>query len=202
MTGGRVADDAHHRSADYASLWRMFVVLLAVASMCLAAHQAVTQSRGGSSILVVGGNKVTPDPIAVPESTTVAIGRGSGGFKLGPLASELGAVVITQSIGLPLLGRITVLARRVPWATLARSSHRLSPILGRILHGFVRAGAKVSKSLGRHWKSLMMYYKKTSASKIVTRTKKMVKIYKYHNESDEHNHDHEEAHADHDGHHE
>jgi hypothetical protein len=189
MTGSRVAEEAH-RSTDYAPLWRMVVVLLAVANMCWTAHQAVTQSHDGPSMFALGGTK----------AISVVVGRGTGGFKLGAIATELGVVVITQSIGLPLLGRIAVLTRRIPWAAVVRSGHRLSPILGRMLQGFVRAGVKVSKSFGRHWKSLMTYYKKTSASKVVTRTKKMVKIYQHHNESDEH--EHEEAQDDHDGHHE
>jgi hypothetical protein len=201
MTGSRVAEEAH-RSTDYAPLWRMVVVLLAVANMCWTAHQAVTQSHDGPSMFALGGTKAisVPIPPEVPESTAVVVGRGTGGFKLGAIATELGVVVITQSIGLPLLGRIAVLTRRIPWAAVVRSGHRLSPILGRMLQGFVRAGVKVSKSFGRHWKSLMTYYKKTSASKVVTRTKKMVKIYQHHNESDEH--EHEEAQDDHDGHHE
>lgn len=102
-------------------------------------------------------------------------------INMGSVASEVGIVVALQAI-FPVLNRVILVAKRIKWASLGV---RVSPGIGRIL-----------KTFSNIWHTLMMGYKKTSASKIVTRTKKMVKIYKH---SDDHHHDdhggHDEGHA-------
>jgi len=104
-------------------------------------------------------------------------------INMGNVASEVGIVVALQAI-FPVVNRVIIVAKRVKWASLGV---RVSPGLGRML-----------KTLGNVWHTLMMGYKKTSASKIVTRTKKMVKIYKHaddHHEghADQHHHHHDKA---------
>ena len=98
---------------------------------------------------------------------------------MGHVASEVGIVVALQAI-FPVVSRVVIVAKRVKWASLGI---RVSPGIGRVL-----------KTFGNIWHTLMMGYKKTSASKIVTRTKKMVKIYKH---SDDHHHDDHEHHDEH-----
>lgn len=99
--------------------------------------------------------------------------QGGGRLSFGPVASEVGLVVALQAV-FPLVSKAMVIAKQVKWAALGV---QVSPAVGRFLTNF-----------GKVWHGLMMVYKKTSISKIVTRTKKMVKIYKYHD--DDHHHDH------------
>ena len=96
-------------------------------------------------------------------------------IKVGNVASEVGIVIALQAI-FPVVNRLVLVAKRIKWASLGV---RVSPALGRML-----------KTFGDVWHSIMLLYKKTSASKIVTRTKKMVKIFKHHDDDHDEHDDH------------
>lgn len=120
------------------------------------------------------------------DSTGVVQQQSPGGIlSLGPVASEVGIVVALQAC-FPLISKAVVLAKQIRWASLGV---RLSPTVGRFL-----------KIFGKVWHTLMMGYKKTSASKIVSRAKKMVKIYKYHDDDDHHDDEHHDSGHDHSHH--
>lgn len=103
-----------------------------------------------------------------------------GGLKVSNVASEVGFVIALQAI-FPVLNRIILVAKRVKWASIGV---RVSPTIGRVL-----------RTLGDIWHTLMLYYKKTALSKIVTRAKKMVKIFQHHD--DEHDEDEHDRHGKH-----
>lgn len=105
------------------------------------------------------------------DSTSTAVAE-KGGLNMGNVASEVGIVIALQAI-FPVVNRVVMVARRVKWASVGV---RIAPSVSRVL-----------KVFGDVWHKLMLAYKKTSASKIVTRTKKMVKLFKHHD--DEHHHD-------------
>jgi hypothetical protein len=99
-----------------------------------------------------------------------------------PALLEVGTIVLFQSFGLPLLSRGLSLLRKGRWVRLrgvARFfSARFGKVTSRIVH-FCKLG-----------------YKKTNASKIVTRTKKLVKHLMHHQHQDQ-DHDHDDEHNDH-----
>jgi hypothetical protein len=95
-------------------------------------------------------------------------------LKVGSVASEVGFVIALQAL-FPLVNRAIIIAKRIKWASLGV---RVSPAIGRFL-----------KTFGNVWHTMMLYYKKTALSKVVTRAKKMVKIFKHSDHEDHHSHD-------------
>jgi hypothetical protein len=104
-----------------------------------------------------------------------------------PVLLELGVVVLLQSVGVPMVSTLGLLARRVRWASIGRG---IGVSATAVKH------FKLSAKVGGHvWKQLVGTYTKTSASKIVGRSKSIIKqlikqqIY-HHDDSDG---DHEEV---------
>jgi hypothetical protein len=107
-----------------------------------------------------------------------------------PIVVELGAVVLCQAVGLPLLSKMGVLLRRargsVPYNhhLLAASRglamfvvKRFPPTARRVV---ARQARMVTLSTGRAWKAFGHVYKQTSLSKIVNRSKKLLKVFVVH----------------------
>jgi len=140
---------------------------------------------------------------------------------LKPVAIELGAVLLCQAVGLPLLSKLGLLLKKVRLAgrgggiamLSSLSSRRGGVLAGRFLtqryHGGPSrlllgggGGGRISQSLGRQvlrpvavhggrfYKGFEAFYKKTAASKVVTRSKRLLK--EIFHLPDHHHHDHEE----------
>jgi hypothetical protein len=107
-----------------------------------------------------------------------------------PLVVELGAVVLCQAVGLPLLSKLGVLLRRFRgslWCShrVAAASRGLGALLLRRIPPAARRVAArqarvVSVGTGRAWKAFGNVYKQTSLSKIVNRSKKLMKVFVAH----------------------
>lgn len=153
----------------------------------------------------VGGSSQYRFSGAVAESPYAAVASGSDGESkdlVSPTSSfgldkpvllvEVGAMILTQAIGLPLLSRLGMVARRLRWMGVAvsKASPRLV-IAG--AHQGRRLGATlltrqlrfVSQLSSRFWKLLGNIYAKTSASKIVNRSKKLIKVFWMRGEDEE-----------------
>jgi hypothetical protein len=88
-----------------------------------------------------------------------------------PLVIEIGTLALFQAIGLPLFGRLGLVFRRI---NLSRHLQRTV----RVPQQLARSG-RVLAQHGQHvWKAAGSFYKKTSLSKIVQRSKKLVKVFK------------------------
>lgn len=86
---------------------------------------------------------------------------------LKPVLLELGVVVLLQSVGMPMVSTLSLLARRVRWASIGRG---IGVSATAVKH--FKLTAQVG---GRVWKHLAGTYTKTSASKIVGRSKSIIK---------------------------
>jgi hypothetical protein len=98
-------------------------------------------------------------------------------FKLAllkPVLLEVGVLVLFQAVGFPVISKLVTL---LPVRRL-RLLKALSPKHMRM----VRSGSS------RVWKGLVAGYSKTSASKIVNRSKKIIKVFLPHDDVDEHHH--------------
>jgi hypothetical protein len=103
---------------------------------------------------------------------------------LKPVLLELGVVVILQSVGVPLVSTLGLLARRIRWVSIGRG---IGVSATAVKH------FKLSAKVGGHvWKQLVGTYTKTSASKIVGRSKNIIKqiikqqIYHHDDSDDDH----------------
>ena len=104
-----------------------------------------------------------------------------------PLVLELGAVVLCQAVGLPLLSKLGVMLRRVrvPSHLLLKGTAAMRRIpVARTMARHVKVAS------GRAWKAFGHVYKQTSLSKIVNRSKKLLKVFVHH---PDHSHDNEEG---------
>jgi hypothetical protein len=105
---------------------------------------------------------------------------------LKPVLLELGVVVLLQSIGVPMVSTLGLLARRVRWASIGRGIG-VSATAVKHFKLSVQVGGKV-------WKQLVGTYTKTSATKIVSRSKniikQMIKQQIYHHDDDDDDHEH------------
>eukprot|EP00977_Amphora_coffeiformis_P028234 scaffold34915_cov180-Amphora_coffeaeformis.AAC.24 len=147
-------------------------------------HEHAPNHTSRSVVIKSGLSRSTPDVASSSTDANHEMQESRGlSINMGNVASEVGIIVALQAI-FPVVNRVIIVAKRVKWASLGV---RVSPGFGRIL-----------KTFGNIWHTLMMGYKKTSASKIVTRTKKMVKIYQHSDDHhhDDHGHEHHEEHAD------
>jgi hypothetical protein len=84
-----------------------------------------------------------------------------------PILLELGVVVILQSIGMPMVSTLGLLARRIRWASIGRGIG-VSATAVKHLKVTAQVGGKV-------WKQLVVTYTRTSASKVVGRSKSLMK---------------------------
>jgi hypothetical protein len=115
---------------------------------------------------------------------------------LKPIVVELGAVVLCQAVGLPLLSKLGVILRRVRTQgafVLPHGHHllaatrglrtvlarRFPPAARRIV---ARQARVVSTRTGQAWKTFGHVYKQTSLSKIVNRSKKLLKVFVVHHD--------------------
>mmetsp|Transcript_32474 Transcript_32474/g.67704 ORF Transcript_32474/g.67704 Transcript_32474/m.67704 type:complete len:234 (-) Transcript_32474:259-960(-) len=98
--------------------------------------------------------------------------------RLRPLLIEVGVVTIFHALGVGLLNRTTAVVRRIPWMDVWRR-------IGFLASTTRQATATPLKILGA-------WYKKTAASKVVTRVKKQVKHIMKHNEKHHANPMHED----------
>lgn len=121
-----------------------------------------------------------PTPLAV--NPLVIFATGAAGvvttkqllsLSLKPILIEVGAVIVLQAVGLPLLGTAGNLLRRIRIVQLGRTLHIPSPILRQI----AKQGRLLSRTGTQVWKAAGTVYSKTSLSKIVQRTKKLVKVF-------------------------
>lgn len=128
--------------------------------------------------------------VAVSPFLLVASGAAEFGSRewlhvaLKPILVQLSAVMIGQAIGLPLLSKLGILARRIRWSLIWKTL-RLSQT-GRVIG---RPARVVQTGGQRVWKTAGSVYSRTSLSKIVNRSKKLVKVFLPHDD-----HHHEEEH--------
>jgi hypothetical protein len=122
---------------------------------------------------------------------------------LKPIVVELGAVVLCQAVGLPLLSKLGVILRRfraqgsivLPHTHhLLAATRGLRTVLGRRFPPaarriVARQARAVTSRTGKAWKSFGHVYKQTSLSKIVNRSKKLLKVFVVHHDL----HDEDEA---------
>jgi hypothetical protein len=102
---------------------------------------------------------------------------------LRPILLEVGVVVLCQAVGLPLISKLGVMARKIRWMSLAKNLRPLRRLpVGKHL---IRHGKVIRLYSGRTWKAFGAVYSKTSLSKIVNRSKKLVKMF-MHQHEDEH----------------
>jgi hypothetical protein len=88
---------------------------------------------------------------------------------LKPVLLELGVVVILQSVGVPMVSTLGLLARRIRWASIGRG-------MGIGVSANAVKNLRVTAQVGgRVWKQLAVGYTRTSASKIVGRSKSIIK---------------------------
>lgn len=130
-----------------------------------------------------------PAPLAVNPLFIVATGAAGAvttkqlmSLSLKPILIELGVVVVLQAVGIPLLGTAGTLLRRIRIVQIGRTLHVPAPILRQI----ARQGRLVSRASNHVWKAAGTVYSKTSLSKIVQRTKKLVKVFSHGNDEEEH----------------
>jgi hypothetical protein len=86
---------------------------------------------------------------------------------LKPVLLELGVVVILQSIGMPMVSTLGLLARRIRWASIGRGIG-VSATAVKHLKVTAQVGGKI-------WKQTVVMYTRTSASKVVGRSKTLIK---------------------------
>jgi hypothetical protein len=107
---------------------------------------------------------------------------------LKPVLLELGVIVLLSNVGVPLVSTLGLLARRVRWVSIGRG---IGVSATAVKH--FKLSAQVG---GKVWKHLAGTYTKTSATKIVSRSKniikQMIKQQIYHHE-DDHDGDQEKA---------
>lgn len=121
-------------------------------------------------------------------STSVAANREKLALALKPLLVELGVVLLLQAVGLPLLSMLGVLIRRIPIRVFSRNLRWTAKVaarlpLTRVLSRHLRT---LSLHSARWWKAFGALYSKASLSKIVNRSKRLIKLYVLrHDEKDE-----------------
>jgi hypothetical protein len=95
---------------------------------------------------------------------------------LKPFAIEIGALLLCQAVGLPLLSKLGGIVRRLRWSLPLKNIR-----LGQPAFRLISAARQHARLLSRHgtgvWKRMVSVYSKTSASKIVTRSKKLIKLH-------------------------
>jgi hypothetical protein len=160
-----------------------FLLVLAILSTTFYAPSRATTTP--SQPFPAAHLEMTP-PVLSTASGALLIGAGSKldvwVLALKPIAMELGVVVILQSIGLPMVSKLGFLARRVRWASIGRGIG-ISAKAAKNMQVTVEAG-------GRLWKQMVLTYSRTSASKIVGRSKRIVNLFRPHDDDD----DEEKAH--------
>lgn len=119
----------------------------------------------------------TTDTTNTSNAAIAVVPRERGPFSaIKPAMIEIGVFAIVQTLGLrffkisaSVVGRKLpqILSRVTPLAKLSRSVGRLTVAFRRV----------ASKSVGGLYEATKLVYKKTAASKVVTRTKKIVKAY-------------------------
>ena len=104
---------------------------------------------------------------------------------LKPVLLEIGVLVLCQAVGFPVISKLATLLLGVRRLRLGVRRLRLLKVLSNPKHlRMVRAGSS------RVWKGLVAGYSKTSASKIVNRSKKIIKVFLHHDDDDEKHHNH------------
>jgi hypothetical protein len=180
---------------------RTFLIIIAILSLCGYHHQHEHARLRSTEVDLLRSTEVdfgvksssimlsaaSSGSAAATALVAVATGKGSLDMlvvALKPVLLELGVVVILQSVGVPMVSTLGLLARRVRWASIGRGIG----VSATAVKNF-KLSAKVG---GQVWKQLAGTYTKTSASKIVGRSKniikQMIKQQIYHHEDD-----HEEA---------
>ena len=127
-------------------------------------------SKAGSSFLSVASGAV----MVVTGSSTLDLVM----VALKPLLLEFGVLVVLQSVGLPVLSKLVMGARKIRWAGVGHRGIRVSSSLAKGLRVAAQATSRV-------WKQLVTGYSRTSASKIVNRSKKIIKLFYHPNDSNE-----------------
>lgn len=92
-----------------------------------------------------------------------------------PLLIEVGALVLLQSVGLPLISKALMTVRRLRILRTPSNFTTVSGVLWKGTRVFLRHGSRV-------WRRLGVAYKNTSATKIVGRSKRIVKIFRHEDE--------------------
>jgi hypothetical protein len=163
-----------------------FLLILAISSLCGYRHQ---HGYGHAPLrsTEVDFLRSTKVDFGVVESSSIMLSAASSGtaaatalvavatgssldmlvMALKPVLLELGVVVILQSVGVPMVSTLGLLARRVRWASIGRGIG-VSATAIKHLKLTLKVGGKV-------WKELVLTYTKTSASKIVGRSKRIIK---------------------------
>ena len=185
------------KSLGNRSVGGTFLLILAIFSLCGYHHQRehaplhsteVDFSRStevdfgvtSSSIMLSAASSGSAAATAL-----VAVATGSSldvlVVALKPVLLELGVVVILQSVGVPLVSTLGLLARRVRWASIGRGIGVSATAVKHI---------KLSMKVGGHvWKQVVGLYTKTSASKGVNVIKQIIKQQIYHHDDNDDDHD-------------
>lgn len=83
-----------------------------------------------------------------------------------PLLIEVGAMVLLQTLGIPVVSKLLFSFQKVRWNSLFRSLHVSKAVL--------QSGKVWMRNTGKLWHSLKDMYKKTGATKVVRETKRIV----------------------------
>lgn len=175
----------HHVPRPFLSTWAALVMLLIATVIAYfnsydllfspTASVYSTKEELRESIDCELADDDAPTPLAV--NPLVIFATGAAGVvttkQLKPILIEVGAVIVLQAVGLPLLGTAGNLLRRIRIVQLGRTLHIPSPILRQI----AKQGRLLSRTGTQVWKAAGTVYSKTSLSKIVQRTKKLVKVF-------------------------
>lgn len=174
--------------ASYTSLMMGFLTIL---PLILVAHLILTTASltKTAELSCLEREKISDSFLvnqASPLSTTSSVALVSASPKaewlslavVKPALVELSVVVLSQTIGLALLSKLALLLRRV--RRIPPGMWRMTSKI-RVFQRFARKGA-------RFWTTLVHGYKKTSASKIVNRGKRLIKNFQHHDEEEEEEH--------------
>jgi hypothetical protein len=106
--------------------------------------------------------------------------------QLGPFVKDVAVILILQYMGLPMLVRLSWLVRRIVLfrrfslfrRTIISSSSSLSSssMISPVLHSLGRSIRNIIQILTRGWKHILHVYKQTSASKVINRGKRFIKL--------------------------
>lgn len=129
--------------------------------------------------------------LSTPATGITTVATPHPGITFKPILMEVGAILLLEALGLSVFSKLSAALRRIRWARLVPASRRwLSVGGGTVRVSVVRVMLRQLRFLSRlgskFYKSLVQMYSRTSASKIVTRAKKLIKVMML---PDEHEHD-------------
>jgi hypothetical protein len=177
------------------------VIRIAEQGVVPAASAAPTTTVSSSSssplsIATVHRSFSSPRKLDVPTHTTGinVVASPHHGITFKPILIEVGAILLLEALGLSVFSKLGAVLRRIRWARLVPASRRLLSTGGGVVRVSVsrvvlRQLRFLSRFGSRLYKSFVQLYSRTSASKIVTRAKKFIKVMMLPHDDNEHEHD-------------